>query len=89
MLAIGVLQRFTERGVSVPDEISVVGFDDIFGADFCQPPADHPGGAHRDAGARAVEALVRLTLAPTAGPTPVRVLPTQLVVRGSTGRAPT
>ena len=89
MLAIGVLQRFTERGVSVPGEISVVGFDDIFGADFCQPPLTTLAERTRDAGTRAVEALVRLTLAPTAGPTPVRVLPTQLVVRGSTGRAPT
>jgi LacI family transcriptional regulator len=38
MLAIGALKRFAERGVVVPRDISVVGCDDIFGADFCNPP---------------------------------------------------
>jgi len=38
MLAIGALKRFAERGVAVPKDISVVGCDDIFGADFCHPP---------------------------------------------------
>jgi LacI family transcriptional regulator len=38
MLAIGALKRFAERGVAVPRDISVVGCDDIFGADFCNPP---------------------------------------------------
>lgn len=38
LLAIGALQRFVERGMKVPDDMSVVGCDDIFGADFCNPP---------------------------------------------------
>jgi LacI family transcriptional regulator len=38
MLAIGALKRFAERGIAVPRDISVVGCDDIFGADFCHPP---------------------------------------------------
>jgi DNA-binding LacI/PurR family transcriptional regulator len=38
MLAIGALKRFSERGIVVPRDISVVGCDDIFGADFCNPP---------------------------------------------------
>lgn len=38
MMAIGGLKRFAERGVAVPGDISVVGCDDIFGADFCNPP---------------------------------------------------
>lgn len=38
MLAIGALKRFAERGISVPNDMSVVGCDDIFGADFCNPP---------------------------------------------------
>ena len=37
LLAIGVLQRLRRRNVVVPGAISVVGHDDIFGADFCQP----------------------------------------------------
>lgn len=38
MMAIGALKRFAERGVVVPRDMSVVGCDDIFGADFCNPP---------------------------------------------------
>ena len=38
LLAIGMLTRLRERGVVVPTDLSVVGCDDIFGADFCHPP---------------------------------------------------
>ena len=85
MLAIGVLKRFAERGVVVPRDVSVVGFDDIFGSDFCQPPLTTLAERTRDAGARAIEGLVRQVLQPVSADAPVRVLPTQLVVRGSTG----
>src|SRR5699024_11286722 len=37
LLAMGVLRRLAERGVAVPDQVSVVGYDDIFGADLCVP----------------------------------------------------
>lgn len=38
MLALSALKRFRERGVAIPAQMSVVGCDDIFGADFCDPP---------------------------------------------------
>ncbi|HVX46411.1 MAG TPA: LacI family DNA-binding transcriptional regulator [Mycobacteriales bacterium] len=34
LLAIGTLQRLAEDGIAVPDQLSVIGCDDIFGADF-------------------------------------------------------
>ena len=37
MLAIGVMRRLAERGSPYPAEVSVVGFDDMFGAEFCCP----------------------------------------------------
>ena len=37
-VALGLFRAFTERGVRVPDDVSVVGFDDIEGADFFSPP---------------------------------------------------
>ncbi|MGH3318617.1 MAG: LacI family DNA-binding transcriptional regulator, partial [Streptosporangiaceae bacterium] len=37
LLAIGALRRFADRGVAVPGDISVVGFDDIFASDLCTP----------------------------------------------------
>ncbi len=86
MLALGVLRRFAERGVDVPGEVSVVGFDDIFGADLCSPTLTTLAERTEDAGARAVEAVAQQAHARLTDP-PTRVLPTQLVVRGSTGPA--
>jgi LacI family transcriptional regulator, repressor for deo operon, udp, cdd, tsx, nupC, and nupG len=87
MLAIGLLRRLAERGVQVPRDLSVVGFDDIFGADFCSPALTTLAERTDDAGARAVEALVRQIPQRATDP-PTRVLPTHLVVRASTGPPP-
>lgn len=80
MLAIGVLRRLDARGVDVPGEISVVGFDDIFGADFCHPPLTTLAERTQDAGATAVEVVLR----PQA-PDAMLALPTELKVRASSG----
>lgn len=79
MLAIGVLRRLAGRGVRVPDDVSVVGFDDMFGADFCQPALTTLAERTEDAGACAIDLLLRPGAATTV------VVPTQLKVRDSTG----
>ena len=74
-----------------PGSVSVVGFDDIFGADFCPPPLTTLAERTAEAGTRAVEALAALTrpgARPATEDAPVRVLPTHLVVRASSGPAP-
>jgi LacI family repressor for deo operon, udp, cdd, tsx, nupC, and nupG len=80
MLAIGVLRRLAQRGIRVPDDVSVVGFDDIFGADFCHPPLTTLGERTQDAGGAAVEVILHQYDA-----APVLTLPTELKVRGSSG----
>jgi len=85
MLALGVLRRLTERGVSVPGQVSVVGFDNIFGSDLCTPALTTLAERTEDAGARAVELLGQQAYERVAEPKSV-VLPTQLVVRESTGQ---
>ncbi len=86
MLAIGVLQRLAARGIDVPGQVSVVGFDDVFGADFCSPPLTTLAERTVEAGAHSIEMLAQPGLV-TRGvlDRPPRVLPTQLVVRSSTG----
>jgi LacI family repressor for deo operon, udp, cdd, tsx, nupC, and nupG len=88
MLAIGLMRRLADRRVDVPNDLSVVGFDNIFGADFCHPPLTTLAERTDDAGARAVEALIRQISQPIADP-PTRVLTTHLVVRSSTGPSKT
>ena len=87
LLAIGVMNRLEQRGLRVPDDVSVVGFDDIFAADLCTPRLTTLGGAHVDVGRAAVELLLTAeTRAPDDQPRVI--LPTELVLRDSTGPAP-
>jgi DNA-binding LacI/PurR family transcriptional regulator len=83
LMAIGVLRRLGERGVAVPSRVSVVGFDDIFGSDFCNPPLTTVAGPVDQAGRTLVDVLLAGHV-----PSPVLTLPTQLRVRASTGPPP-
>ena len=89
LLAIGMLVRLRERNVSVPGEVSIVGCDDTFGADFCNPPLTTLTGPIEEAGRVAVSMLLS-RLSPLSPQAPRRsvLLPTHLTVRDSTGRAP-
>ena len=89
LLAIGMITRLRERGVRVPGDLSIVGCDDIFGADFCNPPLTTITAPIEQAGRVAVSILlagldpvIARTMRQTA------TLPTHLTVRASTGRAP-
>src|SRR4051812_22597962 len=80
LLAIGVLRRLGERGLAVPDRISVVGYDDIFGADFSPPPLTTVAAPVAEAGRLLVDVLLSGRT-----PAPELTLPTSLLVRASTG----
>ena len=82
LLAIGILQRLRRRNVDVPGAISVVGHDDIFGADFCQPSLTTVHTDVEHAGRTLVDLVLgRILSRPD---TPI-VIPAHLVVRESTG----
>jgi DNA-binding LacI/PurR family transcriptional regulator len=85
LLAIGMLRGLAHRGVDIPTNISVVGYDDIFGADFCHPPLTTVASPAEQAG----RSLIDLLLESHHGQRDLRiVLPTHLRVRDSTGPAP-
>jgi LacI family transcriptional regulator len=88
LLALGVLRRLTERGVRVPQDLSVVGYDDIFGADFSAPPLTTLAGPIQEAGRCAFDLVLELVADPNARHRPATrmVLPSHLVIRASTGR---
>jgi DNA-binding LacI/PurR family transcriptional regulator len=83
LLAIGVLRRLEERGVAVPGTVSVTGFDDVFGADFCHPPLTTVATPSEEAGRALVDVLLA-DRAPTDVPQRI-VLPAALRVRDSSG----
>ena len=84
LLAIGVLQRLQHLGIDVPGYLSVVGFDDIFGSDFCHPPLTTVTAPAEQAGRTLIDLLLRTRDVRRA---PHIVLPTVLRVRDSTGPA--
>ncbi len=87
-MAIGFIKTVTGAGVAVPDEVSVVGFDGIEFADYCEPTLTTIRQPHRELGAAGARALLAsLQGLPRAGDNPI-VLPGELLIRDSTGPAP-
>jgi LacI family transcriptional regulator len=81
-MAIGALRALREAGVKVPDDVALVGFDDIPQAAHTEPPLTTVRQPIQRLGGTAVEALIDLIESP--GSTPRRiVLPTELVIRAS------
>ena len=85
--AIGVLRTLTARGIRVPDDIAIVGFDDIYPATLCDPPLTTVRQPIRGIGERACEQLIERIATPTLRPS-VELLPTELVIRSSCGCPP-
>ncbi len=84
LMAIGVMQALRERGIDIPGEIAVVGFDDISAARLVTPPLTTVAQFQHNMGARAAEILLaRLNgSAPVNGTT--EEMPFSLIERGST-----
>ena len=82
--AFGVLRAARELGLSVPDDLSVVGFDDVPEAALLTPPLTTVRQPLREMGRAAVRQLM-LLLADHAQPPTRLVLETELVLRGATG----
>lgn len=87
LIAIGLMQAAAQQGILVPEQLSVSGFDDIFGSELITPPLTTVRAQLVEAGERAVATLLaRLAGEQTADASPR--LATTLIVRGSTGTAP-
>jgi DNA-binding LacI/PurR family transcriptional regulator len=83
--AIGALEAAVEAGVSVPGELSVVGFDDSAAAEHTHPPLTTVAQPHEEKGRLAAEWLLEAVRDGGEQADERRViLPTELVVRGST-----
>jgi DNA-binding LacI/PurR family transcriptional regulator len=89
VLAIGALQAAAELEVSVPDELSLVGFDDNPAAALTTPPLTTVAQPHEEKGRLATERLLDAIKQPAAlkGRPTRDILPTDLVVRQSTAPA--
>jgi LacI family transcriptional regulator, galactose operon repressor len=82
-LALGAMQEARMRGLRVPDDLSVVGFDDTAEAELVTPPLTTVRQPLAEMGRMAVSLLIRLLEGQSFEALHVE-LATQLVVRGST-----
>jgi len=58
-LAIGAMKAIRDFGMKVPDDIAIVGFDDIEMASFCEPPLTTMAQPKYEMGVRGMELLVK------------------------------
>jgi LacI family transcriptional regulator len=86
MMALGVLHQCRTAGVSIPGDLSVIGFDDIASAALSYPPLTTVSLSRHVLGRMAVEALLTMLAHPERAGVALPV-PTALVVRESTGPA--
>jgi LacI family transcriptional regulator len=86
LLAVGVMKAARERGIRIPDDLSVVGFDNTILAAFVDPPLTSVAQPIQDMGRQVVDCLVQRIEGEHKLKQRVVLLP-ELVIRKSTGPA--
>ncbi|WP_285241113.1 LacI family DNA-binding transcriptional regulator [Arthrobacter sp. G.S.26] len=81
-MALGLLRAFAEAGVKVPDDVSVVGFDDQPEAGYFTPPLSTVRQDFEELGRRCIDAMLK-EIEAGAGVSSIVVTP-ELVLRAST-----
>lgn len=84
-MAIGALNALHDAGVRIPEEMAVVGFDDIPSAQYMNPSLSTVHVPIYELGTRAVDLLIRQVSGERAGDPVDGVLSTELVPRASCG----
>jgi DNA-binding LacI/PurR family transcriptional regulator len=82
MTALGAIGALRAMGLAVPGDVSVVGFDDLFVAQYCVPPLTTVRQPMREMGRLALDTLMRLTAG--AEVAPASKVRGELIVREST-----
>jgi LacI family transcriptional regulator len=85
--AIGCLTTLKEYGICVPDQISVVGFDNIASTQYTNPQLTTIDVPMHDLGAMGVRQLLS-ALDPETAIAPIHLLPYNLIVRTSSAPPP-
>jgi len=86
-MALGAIQTIKSRGLRVPDDISVTGFDDIHYAKYWDPALTTIAQPAEEIGTAAMDLLLRIMDGEDLADLEV-LLPTQFMIRQSTGKAP-
>jgi DNA-binding LacI/PurR family transcriptional regulator len=85
LMAVGALSNALEAGYHIPDDLSVIGFDDVRPALYANPPLTTVSQPKYEMGVVATELLFHRMQEPDR-PTRSHTLETTLVIRQSTAR---
>jgi DNA-binding LacI/PurR family transcriptional regulator len=88
LMALGVYDAAAELGLRIPDDLSVIGFDDVPEAEWASPTLTTVRQPIGEMGAAALRALLAARSAPPTVAAPRLELPTSLMVRASTAPPP-
>ncbi|WP_426232058.1 LacI family DNA-binding transcriptional regulator [Pararhizobium sp. DWP3-4] len=83
LMAIGAMQAIRERGLSIPHDIAVVGFDDISASKLVSPPLTTVAQFQSGIGMKAAEILMERLSGRKTGAGTVLEMPFRLIERGS------
>lgn len=86
-MALGALRALRTAGIAVPEEIAIVGFDDLPHAATADPPLTTIRQSIRQLGAMAVETLIDILENGLEPPRRI-IMPTELVIRASCSAGP-
>lgn len=86
-VAAGVLRAARELGLSVPADVSIVGFDDITMSNYTDPPLTTVGLDKEQMGCRAVQRLIEL-IETKSDEVAHELMPVGLIERGTTAKCP-
>jgi DNA-binding LacI/PurR family transcriptional regulator len=86
-MALGALRALHEAGRRIPEDVSVVGFDDVPEAPYFTPPLTTVRQDFDEMGRRGLKLLLATIAAPDGPPANDEVVP-ELVVRASSGPPP-
>ncbi|MBX7175109.1 MAG: LacI family transcriptional regulator [Pyrinomonadaceae bacterium] len=83
MMALGAMQELKAKGIKIPQDISIIGFDDIAFASLAEPALTTVCSPRVEIGRRAIEALIQTIKIPHQQGMEIKI-PTYLIVREST-----
>jgi LacI family transcriptional regulator len=88
LIALGVLKSFRDRGIRVPKDVAVTGYDDLVVADMVEPPLTTVRQPLAALGQEAVRFVISAIESPGRPPRELRLLPELVIRESSSGQRP-